>query len=118
MQELTYELKRYQWDILCVAEVRRTRFGEATTDDRQKIWYCGENSKHQNGVALIVRKDVVDSIISCTPISSRLIFIRISVRPQNIAVIQVYQTMKMRRSNSYMSSLIASKQRPPRRIVL
>ena len=38
----------------------------------------------------IVRKEVVGSIISCTPISSRVISIRISVRPHNIIVIQVY----------------------------
>ena len=37
-----------------------------------------------------MRKEVVDSIISCTPISSRLIAIRISVRLHNITVIQVY----------------------------
>ena len=46
--------------------------------------------KHQHGVTFIVRKEVGRSIISCTPISSRLISIRISVRPYNITVIQVH----------------------------
>ena len=55
-----------------------------------KIWYCGEDSRHQYGVAFIVRKEVVGSIISCTPISSRLISIQISDRPHSIKVIQVY----------------------------
>ena len=55
-----------------------------------KIWYCRENLKQQYGVAFIVWKEVVSSIISCTPISSRLISIRISVRPHDITVIQVY----------------------------
>ena len=41
-------------------------------------------------MAFIVREEVVGSIISCTPISSRLISIRISARPYNITVIQVY----------------------------
>ena len=43
-----------------------------------KIWYCGEDSKHQYGVAFIVRKEVLGSIISCTSMSSRRISIRIS----------------------------------------
>ena len=41
-------------------------------------------------MAFIVRKEVVGNIISCTPISSRLVSIRISWRPHNITVIQVY----------------------------
>ena len=36
------------------------------------------------------RKKIVGSISSCTPISSRLISIRISARPHNITVIQFY----------------------------
>ena len=50
----------------------------------------GEGSKHQYGVAVTERKEVVCSIISCTLISSRLISIRISARPHDIKVIQVY----------------------------
>ena len=42
-------------------------------------------------MAFIVRKEVVSSIIKCTPISSRLISIRISAKPHNITVIQVYE---------------------------
>ena len=89
MQEITHELTLYQWKIIGLAEVRCTGFGETTTDEGHNIWYCGEDWKHQYGVAFIVRKEVVGSIIGCTPISSRLIFIGISVRP-NITVIQVY----------------------------
>ena len=51
VQELTHELKSYRWDILGLAEVRWTEFGETTTDEGHKIWY----SKHLYGVAFIVR---------------------------------------------------------------
>ena len=90
VQELTHELKRYQWDILVLAKIRWTGSGETTTDEGHKVWNCGEDLKHQYGVALIVWTEVVCSIISCTPISSRLISIWISVRPHNITVSQVY----------------------------
>ena len=69
------------------------RFGETTTDAGHKIWYYREDSKHQYGVTFIVRKEAVCSIISCTPISSRLISNRISARPYNITVIQVHAPM-------------------------
>ena len=45
VQELTHELKRYRWDILGLAEVRWT--GSGATDKGHRIWYCGEDSKHQ-----------------------------------------------------------------------
>jgi exonuclease III len=90
IHELTHELKRYRWDIIGLAEVRWLGFGETATDEGHKIWYSGEDSKHRHGVAFIVRKEVVNSVISCTPVSSRLISIRISARPHNITIIQVY----------------------------
>ena len=64
------------------------RFGETITDEGHKNWYCVEDSKHQCEVAFIVRKEVVSSIISCTPFSSRLFSTRISARPHNITVVQ------------------------------
>ena len=90
IHELTHELKRYQWDIIGLSEVRWTGFGETSTDDGHKIWFSGEEKKHQYGVAFIVRKEVTASVISCTPISSRLISIRISAKPHNMTIIQVY----------------------------
>ena len=82
VQKLTHELKHYRLDILGFAKVRWTGFGETTT-------YYGEDSKHQYWVTFIIWKEVVGCIISCTPISSRLISIRISARQYNITVIQV-----------------------------
>ena len=63
---------------------------EKLPDEGHKIWYRREDSKHQYRVAFILRKEVVGNAISCIPISSRLISIRISARPHNITVIQVY----------------------------
>ena len=58
-QELTHELTRSRWDILGFAEVRRT----SATDEGHTIWYCGDDSKHQFGVAFIVQNEAVGSII-------------------------------------------------------
>ena len=63
--ELTHELKRYRWDVIGLAEVRWTGLGETTTDEGHKIWYIGEEKLHRHGVAFMVRKEVVRSVISC-----------------------------------------------------
>ncbi|PVD35255.1 hypothetical protein C0Q70_06536 [Pomacea canaliculata] len=39
VKELTHELQRYRWDIVGLAEVRWTGFGESTTDEGHKLWY-------------------------------------------------------------------------------
>ena len=84
-------------------------FGETTTDEGHKIWSCGEDMKHQHEVASIVRKEVGGSIISCTPISSKL---PPSGCQRDHTVSQPFksmhrpQTMTSRRSNSSTSSLI------------
>ena len=90
LHELTLELDRYRWDIIRLCEVRWTGFGETTTEDGHRIWFSGEEKQHRNGVAFIVRKEVSGCVISCTPVSSRLISIRISAKPHNITILQAY----------------------------
>ena len=70
--------------------MRWTAFRETTTEDGHKIWFSGEDTKHEYGVGFIVRKEVTGCIISYTPISSRIISIRVSAKPKNIIIIQVY----------------------------
>ena len=90
VKELEHELEHYQWDIIGLAEMRWTGFGEMTTEDGHKIWHSGEESRHVHGVGFIVRKEVAGCILSCTPVSSRIITIRVSAKPKNITIIQVY----------------------------
>ena len=108
--ELTHELKRYQWDILGLTEVRWTEFGETVTDEGHKNWYCGEDSKHQYGVASIVRKEVVVSIISM--LHSHVQHTHLhpdlseTTQHQSFRYMRQPKTTKTRRSNSSTSSLI------------
>ena len=88
--ELINELDRYRWNVIGLCEVRWTGFGEVTTNEGHKIWFSGDNSKHQHGVAFIVHRNTISSTIDCTPISSRLMSIRIAAQPHNITIIQVY----------------------------
>ena len=89
IQELTHELKYYRWGI-GLSEVRWTGSDETSAEDGHKIWFSGEEKKHQHGVAFIVRKEITGSVISCMPILSRPISIHVSAKPHNMTIIQVY----------------------------
>ena len=52
--------------------------------------YSGRTDKHQQGVAFLVKKEIVKSVINVEHISSRIIYIRIASTPMNMSIIQVY----------------------------
>ena len=64
LKELTHEMERYRWNLLGLAEMRWTSFGETSTEERHKVYFSG-------------KKD-------------RLITIRLKATPFNMTVIQVY----------------------------
>jgi exonuclease III len=90
MEELCHEMIRYKWNVLGISEVRWLNFGEITTDEGHKLWYSGEQEKHELGVAIMVHKDTANSVISWQPVSSRIITVRLSCMPQNLSIVQVY----------------------------
>ena len=52
-----------------------------------------EETKHEKGLAFLVHKDTVNSVMECRPMSSRLITIRLAAKPRNIAIIQPYASI-------------------------
>ena len=64
LKELTHELATYKWDIPRLSEVRWTGFGVIITDEGHQLLYSGKDSKHQHGVAFIVNKKRVNSLIN------------------------------------------------------
>ena len=49
--------------------------------------------KHKHGVGFLVHKDIVNTVIGCHPVSSRLITICLRAVPFNITIVQVYAPM-------------------------
>ena len=93
LHKLTYELCQYHWDMVGLAKVKWAGFSELTTDDSHKIWFSGDKMQHQHGVTFIIQKEVTGSVICGTPISTRLISIHISVKPNYITIIKAYVAM-------------------------
>ena len=90
LQELMYEMARYQWHVLGLCEMRWKSIGEIITDEGHKVYYSGHDSRHESGVGFIVRKEVVPAVMGCQPVSSRIITLRIRASPFNIYIIQAY----------------------------
>ena len=90
LNELTHEMERYRWNLLGLAELRWKSFGETSTEEAHKVYFSGKKDKHQHGVGFLVHKDIVNTVMGCRPISSRLITIRLKATPFNMTVIQVY----------------------------
>ena len=55
-----------------------------------KVFFSGKEDKHEHGVAFLAQKDIVNTVMGCRPVSSRLITICLRAVPFNIIIVQVY----------------------------
>ena len=90
LEQLTRAMSRYHWNIVGLCEMRWKNFGEMSTDDGHKVYFSGEEGKHEYGVGFLAHKDVVGAVLGFQPVSSRLISIRLRAASFNITIIQVY----------------------------
>ena len=99
LEQLTYAMSRYHWNIVGLREMRWKNLGEMSTDDGHKVYFSDEENRHEYGVGFLVHKDVVGAVLGCRPVSSRSISIRLRAAPFNITMIQVYAPTSGRSDN-------------------
>ena len=51
-------------------EMRWKKFGETTTEERQKVFFSGKEDNHEHGVGFLVHKDIVNTLMGCRPADS------------------------------------------------
>ena len=90
LQELTHEMDRYGWNILGLCEIRWKSFGETTTEEGHKFFFSGIEDKQEHGIGFLVHKDIMNTVMGCRPVSSRLITICLRAVPFNITIVQAY----------------------------
>ena len=73
--------------------MRWKNFGETATADGHKVFFSGKEDKHEHGVGCLVHKDIVNTVMKCRPVSSRLITTCLRAVPFNITIIQAYAPM-------------------------
>ena len=76
-------------NILGIRELKWTGMGEFKSENHY-IYYYGQESRRQNGVANIVNKRVQNAVLGCNLKNDRMISVRFQGKPFNITVIQVY----------------------------
>ena len=80
------EMARVNISILGISELKWTGMGEFNSDD-YFIYYCGQESLRRNGVALIVNKRVLNSVLEYNLKNHRMISVHFQGKPFNITVI-------------------------------
>lgn len=84
------EMKRLEISILGISEMRWPGAGRCVVDD-YTVYYSGEDTQyHRNGVAIIVSKEIMNSVTSVSPVSDRIIVIQINSKPVKLNIVQVY----------------------------
>ena len=63
--------------------------GEFNSDDHY-IYHCGKESLRRNGVAIIVKKTVQNTVLGCNLKKDRMISVHFQGKPFSITVIQLY----------------------------
>ena len=64
LEVVKQEMARMNVNILGIRELRWTGMGEFNSDDHY-TYYCGQESLRRNGVAIIVKKRVQNSVLGC-----------------------------------------------------
>ena len=89
LEVVKQEMARVNVDILGISELKWTGMGEFNSDEHY-IYYCRQESLRRNGVAIIVNKRVLISVLGCNFKNNRMISVHFQGKPFNITVIQVY----------------------------
>ena len=88
LENILQEMKRMEVNILGVAEMRWTGAGEANSEG-YKILYSG-GQHHERGVGVIIDRQDQASVKGFWAISDRVILVKLSSKPLDINIIQVY----------------------------
>ena len=65
-----HETDRYKWSILGLCEMIWEKSGEIPTDGGHRVYFSGNEDKHEQGVGFLVHKGIMKSVIECRQISS------------------------------------------------
>ena len=88
LDNLIQELNHMKIDIMGIVEARWTDIRKIVKDDYTMIYSGGED--HKNGVGMMLRNEVVKSLIGYWPISDRVVVVKLQAKSFNINMIQVY----------------------------
>ena len=83
-------MDRCRGNILGLCEMKWKNIGKTATEEGHKVFFSGKEDKYKHGVGFRVHKDIVNTVMGCRPVSSRLITIRMRTVPLYITIVQMY----------------------------
>jgi exonuclease III len=87
LENLKKEMQKNEESVLGVSEVRWKGQGEIKSGDYTMYYSGGERAK--NGVAIVVHKSLVRSVVTKIVYNDRIIAIKLQAEPINILIMQV-----------------------------
>ena len=86
------ELKKTEvkWDVIGFSESHWPGQGEFIRDGVKVIYKGRDDEVHREGVGFLLSEKAQKAVISCKPINSRLIVLRLNGKNNNVTIIQVY----------------------------
>ena len=91
LSQVLREMVNFKLDLLGLSETKWNGSGEFITSSGELLLYCHANEeKHEYGVGLIIRKDLLKSPIEWTAISEHLITARLMTHLHKLTIIQCY----------------------------
>ena len=90
--QVAKEMQRYKLMLLGLCEVRWLGSGQRTLETGEELLYSGkeEGSHHEEGVGILIAKEVKNSLREWEAISSRIITARFKSTARNVTVINAY----------------------------
>jgi len=89
LEVVKQEMARMKFNILGISKLKWTEVGEFNSDNHY-IYYCGQESRRRNGIAIMVNKRVQNVVLGCNLKNDRMISIHFQGKPFNITVILAY----------------------------
>jgi len=90
LEILIHQMKDVNWSILGLSEVRWTGEGEINKEDYKIIYSGRTDDRHQDGVALIMKKEAARALLGYKAVSPRIIKARFRTAFGRATVVQVY----------------------------
>ena len=84
------EMSRCGLQILGISETNWNGSGNFKTNDKQMVIYSGKEDNYSHGVAIILGKEASNSLIGYSPITDRILKVRIQAKPHNVSILQCY----------------------------
>ena len=90
LAQVLKEMDSYKLDILGVSEIRWTGSGKITVATGYVMLYSGHPDSHIHGVALIISKEKVNTLLEWEPVNERMIRARFNSKYCKLTIIQCY----------------------------